>query len=112
VVYGLQTRPCVSTVPHAGPIGGSGAGLLGAGYCAPMVMWASDTRGARVREGLTLLLSQGVIDEFEIRHEDELPYRVTLPAGVVSLDEHQAAHFVLGAVVARFGPLSRDGREV
>lgn len=77
-----------------------------------MVMWASDSRGARVREGLTLLLSQGVIDDFEIRHEDELPYRVTLPAGVVSLDEHQSAHFVLGAVVARFGHLSRDGREV
>ncbi|MBE3001163.1 hypothetical protein IDM40_21060 [Nocardiopsis sp. HNM0947] len=73
-----------------------------------MVMWASDTRGARVREGLTLLLSQGVIDDFEIRHEDEHPYRVTLPAGVVPLDEHQAAHFVLGAVSARFGPLSRD----
>ncbi|GHD33315.1 hypothetical protein [Nocardiopsis kunsanensis] len=77
-----------------------------------MVMWASDSRGARVREGLTLLLSQGVIDDFEIGYEDELPYRVTLPVGVLSLDEHQAAHFVLGAVVARFGPLSRDGREI
>lgn len=105
---------CPGCKPGAGParIVGSAAGSPRAGYCSPMVMWASDSKGARVREGLTLLLSQGVIDDFELRHEDELPYRVTLPAGVVSLDEHQAAHFVLGAVVARFGPLSRDGREV
>ncbi len=98
-----QREPCCASVPRVRL-----PRLARAGYCAAMVMWASDTRGARVREGLTLLLSQGVIDDFEIRHEDEHPYRVTLPAGVVPLDEHQAAHFVLGAVSARFGPLSRE----
>ncbi|MFD6098146.1 hypothetical protein ACFVWN_12835 [Nocardiopsis flavescens] len=72
-----------------------------------MVMWASDNRAGKVREGLTLLLSQGLIDDFEIRPEDDHPYRVTMPVGVIPLTEHQAAHFLLGAVTARFGPLSR-----
>ncbi|MDT0329092.1 hypothetical protein [Nocardiopsis lambiniae] len=73
-----------------------------------MVMWASDNRAGKVREGLTLLLSQGLIDDFEIRPDDDLPYRVTMPVGIISLTEHQAAHFLLGAVTARFGPLARD----
>ncbi|WP_436886293.1 hypothetical protein [Nocardiopsis dassonvillei] len=72
-----------------------------------MVMWASDNRAGKVREGLTLLLSQGLIDDFEIRPDDEHPYRVTMPVGVIPLTEHQAAHFLLGAVTARFGPLAR-----
>lgn len=78
------------------------------GYGGDMVMWASDNRAGKVREGLTLLLSQGLIDDFEIRPDDEHPYRVTMPVGVIPLTEHQAAHFLLGAVTARFGPLARS----
>ncbi|MBB6118969.1 hypothetical protein [Nocardiopsis algeriensis] len=72
-----------------------------------MAMWAADNRAGRVREGLTLLLSQGLIEDFEIRPDDEHPYRVTMPAGVIALNENQVAHFLLGVVTARFGPLAR-----
>ncbi|MEV2278575.1 hypothetical protein ACIBFB_25560 [Nocardiopsis sp. NPDC050513] len=72
-----------------------------------MSIWASDNRSGQVREALTMLLSQGVIDDFRIRPEDEFPFRVQIAAGVVPMTEHQAAHFVLGATVAHFGRLAR-----
>ncbi|MCY9786548.1 MULTISPECIES: hypothetical protein [Nocardiopsis] len=72
-----------------------------------MSIWASDNRSGQVREALTMLLSQGVIDDFRIRPEDEFPFRVQISAGVVPMTEHQAAHFALGATVAHFGRLAR-----
>ncbi|WP_028647955.1 hypothetical protein [Nocardiopsis sp. CNT312] len=72
-----------------------------------MSIWASDNRSGQVREALTMLLSQGVIDDFRIRPEDDFPFRVQIPAGVVPMTEHQAAHFALGATVAHFGRLAR-----
>lgn len=54
-----------------------------------------------------MLLSQGVIEDFRIRPEDEFPFRVQIPAGVVPMTEHQAAHFALGASVGHFGRLAR-----
>ena len=74
-----------------------------------MSIWASDNRTGHVREALTLLLSQGVIDDFRIRPEDDFPFRVQVPAGIVPMTEHQAAHFALGAATAHFGHLARDG---
>ncbi|MEE2041306.1 hypothetical protein Q8791_29180 [Nocardiopsis sp. CT-R113] len=72
-----------------------------------MSIWASDNRNGQIREALTMLLSQGVIDDFRISPEDEFPFRVTVPAGVVPMTEHQAAHFALGAAVGHFGRLAR-----
>ncbi|GAB3719231.1 hypothetical protein GCM10028793_57870 [Nocardiopsis oceani] len=77
-------------------------------YRGYMSIWASDHRTGHVREALTLLLSQGVIDDFRIRPEDEFPFRVQFPTGIVPMTEHQAAHFALGATVAHFGDLARD----
>jgi hypothetical protein len=73
-----------------------------------MSIWASDNRNGHVREALTLLLSQGVIDDFRIRPDDEFPFRVQVPAGIIPMTEHQAAHFALGAATAHFGDLARD----
>lgn len=72
-----------------------------------MSIWASDHRSGQIREALTMLLSQGVIDDFRITPEEEFPFRVTVPAGVVPMTEHQAAHFALGAAVGHFGRLAR-----
>jgi len=46
-----------------------------------------------------MLQSQGVIDGLEIQDGDDHPYRVTLPVGIVPLNEYQAALFILGAMV-------------
>ena len=72
-----------------------------------MHMWATRTRNSRIREGLDLLLAQAVIDGYTVNEDDEHPYRVTLPVGIVPLTEHQAAHFISGAVTAYLGPLAR-----
>ncbi|MFE3457801.1 hypothetical protein ACFXKD_09655 [Nocardiopsis aegyptia] len=74
-----------------------------------MSIWASDNRSGQVREALTMLLSQGVIDDFRIRPDEEFPFHVQVPAGLVPMTEHQAAHFALGATVAHFGRLARGG---
>ncbi len=79
------------------------------GYRGHMSIWASDNRNGHVREALTLLLSQGVINDFRIRPDDEFPFRVQVPAGIIPMTEHQAAHFALGAATAHFGDLARDG---
>ncbi|WP_017588126.1 hypothetical protein [Nocardiopsis ganjiahuensis] len=76
-----------------------------------MSIWASDNRNGHVREALTLLLSQGVIDDFRIRPDDEFPFRVQVAAGIVPMTEHQAAHFALGAAAAHFGDLARNTGE-
>lgn len=70
-------------------------------------MWSTSDTAGHVREGLMLLLQQGVIDDFAFTGDTALPYRVTIPAGVVPLSEHQARHFMLGAVTAHFGPAAR-----
>lgn len=65
----------------------------------PDRMWTSSTRPDRIVESLQMLQSQGVIDGLEIQDGDDHPYRVTLPVGIVPLNEYQAALFVFGAVV-------------
>ena len=65
----------------------------------PDRMWTSSTRPDRIVESLQMLQSQGVIDGLEIQDGDDHPYRVTLPVGIVPLNEYQAALFILGAMV-------------
>jgi hypothetical protein len=80
----------------------------GAGY--PLFMWSSTDTDGKIREGLIFLLSQGIIDDFQVRAGDDFPFRIQVPAGVVPMNEKQVRHFMLGAVAAHFGPIARARR--
>ena len=54
-----------------------------------------------------MLEGQGIIDGLEIIPAEDKPYRVRVPAGIVHLDEDEAAMFALGAVVGAFGDVAR-----
>ncbi len=54
-----------------------------------------------------MLEGQGIIDGLEIVPTEDKPYRVRVPAGIVHLDEDEAAMFALGAVVGAFGNVAR-----
>ncbi|WP_033302782.1 hypothetical protein [Nocardiopsis alkaliphila] len=72
-----------------------------------MSIWARGDRTGRVGEALLMLEGQGIIDGLEIVPTEDKPYRVRVPAGIVHLDEDEAAMFALGAVVGAFGNVAR-----
>lgn len=55
-----------------------------------------------------MLEGQRLIDGLEILPAENKPYRVRVPAGIVHMDEDEAAMFALGAVVGAFGSVARQ----
>ncbi|AFR08343.1 MULTISPECIES: hypothetical protein [Nocardiopsis] len=72
-----------------------------------MSIWARGDRTGRVGEALLMLEGQGIIDGLEILPQEDKPYRVRVPAGIVHMDEEEASMFALGAVVGAFGEVAR-----
>lgn len=54
-----------------------------------------------------MLKGQEIIDGLDIVLDEDKPYRVRVPAGIVHLDEDEASMFALGAVVGAFGNVAR-----
>ncbi|GHC83193.1 hypothetical protein GCM10007079_24080 [Nocardiopsis terrae] len=73
-----------------------------------MSIWARGDRTGRVGEALLMLEGQRLIDGLEILPAENKPYRVRVPAGIVHMDEDEAAMFALGAVVGAFGSVARQ----
>ncbi|MGW5880092.1 hypothetical protein ACWFMI_26440 [Nocardiopsis terrae] len=73
-----------------------------------MAIWARGDRTGRVGEALLMLEGQRIIDGLEILPAENKPYRVRVPAGIVHMDEDEAAMFALGAVVGAFGGVARQ----
>lgn len=74
-----------------------------------MSTWASNNRGGQVREALTMLLPQAGIDDLLLRSDEEFPFRISVPSGVIPRSERQAAHFAPGAAMGHLGRPARGG---
>ena len=72
-----------------------------------MSIWSRGDRKGRVEETLLMLKGQEIIDGLDIVLDEDKPYRVRVPAGIVHLDEEEASMFALGAVVGAFGNVAR-----
>ena len=72
-----------------------------------MSIWSRGDRKGWVEESLLMLKGQEIIDGLDIVLDEDKPYRVRVPAGIVHLDEDEASMFALGAVVGAFGNVAR-----
>ena len=55
-----------------------------------------------------MLEGQGIVDGLEILPDENKPFRVRIPAGIIHMDEDEASMFALGAVVGAFGRVARQ----